>query len=211
MKARIIAAIIVTAVVCFLVCRKCHNGNSDEVVNYWKNKADDVVASLRMKEVELSMVERKYLDSIALIYKTKPKFIKQVVTVVQKGEVELKPDSFVVVVHDTVKAGCPPVAKSMRQTFSNPYYKASATVGEGAKLILRTFDTLTLVHGWVSTGLFRSKLQVDVSNTNPYSMITGIRSVSVPERKRPYGLGFQVGYNGKVYVGVGLSYNLIRL
>jgi hypothetical protein len=147
-------------------------------------------------------MEIMYLDSIAKIYDTKPKVIKQVVTITAKGEVELKPDS--VVVHDTVKAACPQV-KSMRQTFSNPYYKADAILGDGARITLKTFDTLTLV-----TKRIKGGMQVDVRTANPYSMITGVKSINVPEKKRPYGIGVQVGYNGKPYVGVGLSYNLIR-
>jgi hypothetical protein len=199
------------------------NGTPVDSVYYWQNYANELTASLRGSRQDFATMEKHYLDSIAKVYATKTKYIKQVVVIESKGETVLAPvDSTLRKEFEPItKPDCPPQINSLSQKFTNPYYMADVRIGAGSYLKLQSFDTLTILTKRVKSGGFfsrRSHLQIDASTANPFIVLAGIKSYIVREPKpAKIGVGLQVGYgfsNGiipKVYAGIGISYNLFYI
>lgn len=110
-----------------------------------------------------------------------------------------------------------PVA--MTQKFQSPYYSAYVQVGDSAFMDLTTYDSMTVVWKRVREGKpfhRKSLLQFDISFANPDDSISGLKVYRVPEAKpKRFAIGPQVGITYidrkfRPYVGVGVSYNIIR-
>jgi len=214
--------LIIVIIAVILSIRYCGNGSggggtSPDSLIYWKNKAKDLTASLKGSELDFATVERELLDSIAKVYKSKTKYIKEVVVVTTEGETILQPADTIYRDYAPVANSCPPQIKTMSQQFKNPYYKADVRIGQGSKMALQSFDTLTLVWKRVKSGGILSRrnyLQADVSLANPHSKVTGIGAYRQEERnQKKVGIGVQTGMDikGRAYIGIGISYNLIKL
>jgi hypothetical protein len=194
-----------------------NNGTATDSLSYWKNKAGQLTASLSGSQADFAMMESYYLDSIAKVYRTKTRYIKSIVVVETRGETILLPSDSIYREYAPSVNNCPPQVKTMSQKFTNSYYKADVRIGEGSKMTLQSFDTLTLVWKRVRTGSVfsrRNSLQLDAANANPYVVVTGLKSFVVEEKKqKKFGIGLQAGYDirGRSYIGVGVSYNLIKL
>ena len=217
----------IIAVLIILLIKECRGhevkpiGHIPDSVFYWKNKANQTVISLKGAQEDFAIKEKIYLDSIAKIYKTKPKYIKEIVTLTEQAEGSVEPSGSVekdyqpVIIPD-----CPPIVKNMRQRFTNNYYDISTQIGDSSYLHLLAYDTLTVLWKKVKEGnIFNRKFytQVDAATANPYNKISGLKAFRVADKKpKKFGVGIQAGYgysNGlqpKVYVGIGITYIIIR-
>lgn len=216
---------------CFFLVKQCHTPKPDIIaavdsVQYWKNKFGQENASIKQREQDYYKATKGYIDSIAKLHNTNAGLIKEILSWQMKGSVVITEPGKPVIKYkrDTVQGECP-VIDYAEQHFTDPYYNALVTIplnnDFASILTLQTFDTLRAVTKIVKEGgLFnrRQYLQVDVVNTNPYSKITGLQVYRqpLPKQKR-FGIGLQAGYGfgndlkPTIFIGAGISYNLIRL
>lgn len=222
---KILFLVIVLTLV-FLFLKNCRGGNSEgtgkapDSVFYWKNKADDAVASMRAVLRDWSISEQSLLDSIAKIYNTKPRRIIEYITITQEADTEVQPDGPVEKDYYPPVKDCPPQVKNMSQRFRNAYYDASVRIGADSYMRLTALDTITVVWKNVREGsIFNRKhfLQLDVSNANPHVKTTGLQAYRIPEKKpKKWSIGLQAGYGVSTdlkpepYIGIGLSRSIIR-
>ena len=186
----LILAICFAIVLVIILLYKCDSENNsvvattDDSTQYWKNEAGRATASLKMVQDNFGNEEKKWKDSIAKVYKTKTKFIKEVVTVTQKGEVQII-NTTTPVIKYVDSNNCPTV---LYQGFENPYYIVEAQIdvnGDSSFVRVETSDTLTVL--WKEAkegGLFNKKtfIQLDVSNANPYNKVLGLQAYRVPQK-----------------------------
>ena len=224
-KSYLVVGFIVLIILLAIFFRKCESPTivtkPVDSVFYWKDKYGNSVASLKGLQEQFGYKEKKLLDSIAKIHNVKPDRVKEYVTVYQQGQAVITTIEKPVITY--VDSGKGKEIKSVFQMFESPYYLAEATIdltGDSSRLALQTIDTLSIVWKEVREGnLFKRKrfLQLDVTNKNPYNYIVGVEAYRVPMPKpKKFGVGVQVGYgfsNGlepRAYVGVGVSYSIIR-
>jgi hypothetical protein len=223
-----LTAIVWIGVLLFALLTKCNQCGKNVAITkgsdstlYWKNKAGDAVVSQRQTEEEFSRINKKLLDSIAKVYKVKTKNVKEVVLIYQesKSDVPVAPGSQSADYFPPVD-NCPPLVKNMRDSFANQWYKAAVQIGDSSYLHLSVKDSLAIVWKTVKTGgLFKRKefLQVDISNTNPDVRLSGVQTYrTAPKAQKRFAIGVQAGYgfsnslSPAAYVGIGVSYSLIR-
>jgi hypothetical protein len=188
------------------------------------NKGGDSMTSLKGFAEQFAYREKFVADSVARVYGARIKDLQEYVIANTQTNSNVTPV-------DTSREyeylpippnrDCPPQIKSIREKFTSPYYDADVRVGAGSYMYLTAFDTITVVWKKVKEGsLFNRKhyLQLDVSTANPDTRVYGLKAYKVPERRtKSFGVGLQVGYgfssglSPKPYVGIGISYNLIRL
>lgn len=189
-------------------------------VQMYRLENGKLAAAIKQREQDYYRAEEGYLDSIAALHRTKVKFIREVVTVIQQGETVIKTIEKPVIKYDTVQGM--PLIDEVSQHYISPYYDATAIIrlnGDSSELHLKTFDTLSYVAKTVKEGgLFnrREYLQVVATNSNPYNQITGLNVFRQPlPRPKKFGIGFQVGYGlgagfkPGVVISAGVNYNFI--
>jgi hypothetical protein len=187
----ILAGLLLIALLILLLKDGCNKHpeiavSKGDSLQYWKNKAGEV-ASIKKTEqdfLEVSIENKNLLDSIAKLYNSKTKYIKEYVKVTEKGEVKIV-NTEVPIVKYVDSNNCPRV---LFQGFENPYYIVEAQIdvkGDSSYVKLETIDTLSVVWKTVKEGgLFnrRTFLQVDMQNANPYNHITGATVYRVPQK-----------------------------
>src|SRR5690606_24173390 len=76
-------------------------------------------------------------------------------------------------------------------------------------------NTLSFVIGEKKMGLFKSVLQIEAVNSNPYIKTTGLDSYIYTQKQKRFGLSIYAGYGlnanftATPQVGIGLSYQLL--
>lgn len=195
-------------------------GTIDTIRNV--NKAGDSVVSLKGTEKTFSLISKRIADSIADVYDTKVKNLKEVIIAQTRtiaylqstGPVEIDfmpPDT-------SQNKDCPPAIKNMRQTFTNPHYTARVQIGDSSYLHLEGRDTITGVWKQVKEGKLFNRhkyLQLDLSFADTSRHVTGLLAYRVPDKKpKTLGIGLSAGitWDGKFrpYAGVGLNWSFIR-
>lgn len=221
----IILALLLAAVIYLSKCTNSKDvlpvAKTDSLVR-WEVKDSLYVASLlTQKDQEYSNLDKHLRDSIAGIYRVTTQQITELLQANLKAESEVPAiDTTVIETAPSLVKNCPPVIKSMTQRFKNKWYDATATTGERARLLLKVYDTLTVIRHEVKTGnIFNRKTyqQLDISLSNPVNIISGVKSFMVaPPKPKKFGIGVQVGYGWQgslkpsIYFGVGVSYSIIR-
>jgi len=216
------------AIVLFVIISKVTNCNgtgsssinAPDSVFYYKNEANKATAYLKEALASWEASDQHWKDSIAKVYNSKTKFLKEILVIDQKGDADIEPtgpverDFYPVYMTD-----CPPEVKNIRQRFSNEWYDATVQIGDSSYLHLKAQDRITVVWKQVNEGsIFHRKkyLQLDVSNENPDVTVTGLKTFRVNEKKpKQWSVGLQVGYgiSGRkpsIYVGIGISKSIIR-
>lgn len=221
----IITGLLIALFFCFRGCHKKVNDGlptgANDSLQKWVNSMGDTVAALKTTREQLARKNQGF-DSLAALYRTKPKFIKEVTTITVEGKETIVPSGPPVVIHDTVE-GVPDVV-SMSQAFENNYHVAEVTIhrnGDSSKLLLSSVDTIDIIGKEVKEGnIFNRKTfyQIDVKNRNPFTTITGVQAYRTPPpRPKRFGIGVQGGYGfssgftPQPYIGLGVSFNFIRL
>lgn len=223
------------AVIVFLVLRGCNEPKPDVIVNtgtdsaYYINKMGQEVAALKQREEDFYRVtSENFLDSIAKLHNTKASLIREVAILRQKGTVTITVPGKPVITTDTIQvAGNCIIPTAVAQDFVNPYYSANVFISmngqDSSRLLLETYDTLTIVTKTVKEGgLFNRKtyLQVDAKNSNPYNHIANMQVYRKPlPKQKKIGIGPFVGYGvsgnallkPNIVVGISVQYNIIRL
>ena len=88
---------------------------------------------------------------------------------------------------------------------------------DSTRLNLKVENKYNVVIGEERVSLFKRKPFATVTNYNPYSKITDLRTYQVKTIDRKWGVGANVSYGvssdlePRLYIGVGLNYNLIKL
>lgn len=162
-------------------------GTADSVF-YWKNKHNQLVASIRGRETDFAAYSQRLLDSIAKIYSTKSKYIQEVVTATIEGHANI-PAVPGTLRRDTIWWGTPVYLDSgssrtwniinTSQKFHSRWYDADVKVGENPYLHLSTYDTMTALWKIVKEGsIFNRKkyLQYDISFADTSRRVAGIRT-----------------------------------
>lgn len=210
--------LILSVILYFCCCHKKvipHSGGTADSTRYYKNKLGETVAYIKKKDEDYAKAIWD-LDSMAILFNTKPKYIKEVVQVVSKTT-------------DTIYSSTDPITiyqgdsvRMLSQMFESNYHIAEVTIdrkGDSSRLLLSSVDTIDVITKQVIEGPLwnrRKWVELDVKNRNPNTVITQVNAYRqlLPKPKK-FGIGFQVGYGfsgiaPKPYVGVGISYNLIR-
>lgn len=221
-------AIVAIAILIAVLQKSCDGGDGPETGNnpdslvYWKNRAGDLTTSLLASRYDFEVMEERYLDSIAKVYGTKTKYIKETVEIASKLDTELKPigqpeNEFGVIKPDT----CLPCPVAMRQIFRSKYYEADVRLGRNAFMRLKGTDSLIAVWKQVKQD-GKTFVQLDITNANPDVKITGVKAFRYEQPKvkqKKWSVGIQSGFgmtlDGSVvevrpYFGLGLNYSLIR-
>jgi hypothetical protein len=104
---------------------------------------------------------------------------------------------------------------------SDKWHRIRGNISNGVlKYDIATFDSLSFVFHRKRTGFLgmgRKQIIIEGASDNPYTKIEGIKGIKVGnERRRPFGIGVSFGYGMtdqglSPYVGIGLTYQLIRL
>lgn len=194
-------------------------------ISYWQNKYKETIASQKATEQDFAKAREGMLDSLADHYNTKVKYIREALIIAQKGQEQLTPHDTVIIEYEKPQGDCPPQIRTLSQAFESPYYFSEVTINaqfpDSSTNDIQSVDTLNVLWKEVKEGnIFnrRHYLQLDIKNANPNNLIEGIEAYrkALPKPKR-FGIGVQGGYGfssgfvPKPYVGVGVSYNLIRL
>lgn len=229
----ILLAVVVTLLIfymkgCFTPRSTDREGQLQDSVFFWRDSAGRAVTSIRAKESDFNYIEKQYKDSIAGLLKTESKYLKEIISLKEKGQVVI-----------TVPGDAPPAVikyvdtgrtqiESVSQVFSNPWYQAIVDINLHdnlkSQLQLQTFDSLLISWKTVKTGnLFtrKSYLQLDVKNSNPYNTITQAQAYRVPPPDpKKWGIGIFVGWGygfnasgpqwGYPIIGLGLERTFIR-
>ena len=225
---RVLIAFVIVWGICIIVLWNC-NGMEKTVVKpvtiieRWKNNAGDSVASLKGFQEQFAYREKRIADSLAKVYNTKTKHLQEYIIALQQTIANVPATGNISIEYDPDRSldHCPPAIKNMKQRFANPYFDITAQIGDSSYLQLQAFDTITVLWKKVNQGSIFSRkhyLQLDVSNANPYTRTAGLMSYRIEEKKaKKLGIGLQIGYGlqqglkPKPYLGIGLSYNLIRI
>lgn len=220
-------AIIAAAIIINLLMKSCGGregagtGQNPDSLIYWKNKAGELTTSLWGAATDFAIMEEVYKDSIAKVYATKTKYIKEIVEIKTKLDTELKP-----VGKPETEVGpgvddCPPCPVAMSQKFKNKFYEADVRIGKGGYMRLTGTDSLIAVWKQVKQDK-KTYLQLDITNANPDVKITGVKAFRYEQPKvkqKKWSLGIQGGYgmtldNSVVklapYLGLGINYSIIR-
>lgn len=223
---RVIIGTLAILVLLLLIQKKCVRKEPPEralhvvdSVLYWKNEANRATASLKKMESEYGIKNQLSLDSVARVYRTKEKHLKEVLSAHLISSVIIPVDSNKTSLSLRIDTSGGYFIREVVQTYINPWYEGSAVIGgSNPHLQINTYDTLTVVWKRVREGSIfnrRHLLQVDVSNSNPYAQITGLKAYRIPEKRHRFAIGVQAGYGFSVgsipkpYVGFGLQYNLL--
>ena len=76
-----------------------------------------------------------------------------------------------------------------------------------------SYNEQNIVFGDKKEGWFKTEQSVSITNSNPNVKTTGIQSSVITDKKKRFGLGPTIGYNfltGEIYIGAGISYDIIR-
>lgn len=228
----IIVSLLAIGFVIFFILRECRGTDTvvaplTDSVKYYKNKLGDQVAYQKGQEQQFAYAEKKYLDSIAKLHRTKAAAILEAVSIRMRGRAVVQGSGKPTIVYDTIQmpvnGECPPQIKSLDDIFLSHYYTVQAHIeanGEGSFVEVQTYDTLSfLVKEVREGGLFNRKtfIQVEASNANPHNIIENMKVYRVATKKQKrFGLGVQAGYGfsegvqPRAYIGVGLHYSLIN-
>lgn len=214
----IIAGLLVVAVLCVKVNYPPDVIPQPEVIE-WVNGGGDIVASIKADPEYFAKHDKHLLDSMAKVYETKIRKIKEAIIVTTEGDGFVPKDGPSESDYFPQEDNCPPVPKNMRQEFSSPYYHAFVQVGDSSFMRLQSFDTVTVLWKRVKEGNIFNRhtlLQLDVSTANPDTKVSGIKAYRIYEKPKRWGVGFQLGYGFQKdmkpapFIGVGLSYNVIK-
>lgn len=80
------------------------------------------------------------------------------------------------------------------------------------KVNLNIHNGYTVSHNYKKKGLFKKKLYVDVTPTNPYTSLDDVKTIEIKPKKSKIILGPMVGISltGQPLIGIGVTYPLIR-
>lgn len=231
----ILIAIAAALVILLLfVFKQCRAPKPDVIAiqdstQYYKNKLGEEVAAIKQREEDFYRVtSENFLDSIAELHNTKASLLREVAILRQRGSVTITVPGKPVITTDTIEVeGECIVPTAVAQDFSNPYYSASVFISmdgkDSSRLMLETYDTLTIVTKTVKEGgLFnrREYIQVDAKNSNPYNHIANLQVYRKPlPKQKKIGIGPFVGYGvsgnallkPNIVLGISVQYNFIRL
>jgi hypothetical protein len=213
----------------FVLLKNCNDpapeiGYVKDSTQYWRNREGKLIASLKQREIDFAVAQKGWIDSIAKLHNTTAKRIKEIISATVKGQATIKGEGKPTIIYRKDTTGVYPEIRSMSQIFLSPYLFANVrlhAMQDSSTLDITTYDTVTTVVKEVREGnVFNRKwyTQVDMKNANPNNVITGISGFRLPEaRPKKFGIGIQAGYGfsnslqPNVYIGIGVSYNLIRL
>lgn len=221
------------AIIIFLMVWMFTSGNCNQQkvvapidsTTFWKNKFNQAVASQKGFTVQFQLKEKRMADSLAAIYNTKAKWLQEWILAFTETKADIPPvDKEPEIEWDPPilinNMECPPQVKRMRQSFKNKWYDINVQIGDSNYLHLVKRDSITVLWKIVKEGkLFnrRTLLQLDVSLADTNTKVNQIKAYRAgPIRPKRMGVGIQAGYQLqglkiRPYVGIGVSYNFIRL
>lgn len=234
----VIAAIVVAAIL-FFSMKSC-NGYKQQLdelrtmnkayrdsTHYWKNKADEEVASRKVVEGSLANMKtfftKQEMQELEKRFNTKFENLKSLVKISSQGQTTLPPSTKPEVVFVDSSGPCP-VVTAMEQAFENQWYKLKVRVGDGAYARLLAYDTTTIVTKRAYTRRFLSKqwfTQVDAISANDsiHNKVEGAFVIKDSYRTKYVAIFGQAGYRywqggtnqNIVAAGAGVSYDIGRL
>jgi len=180
--------------------------NTEQVeTSEWLNGAGDIVSSLKADPEYFATDRAHLIDSLAKVYKTKPKRVIEYVTIHTEGESDIPQNGTTAADYfpvDSSKQDCPPQIKSLVAGFKNDYYTVEAKIavagsGDTSSMHVTSRDSLTMLWKWVKEGsIFHrtKKLQLDISNANPDNKVYIDHAYRISEKPKKWAIGVQAGY-----------------
>lgn len=200
----VIAGLIIALFFSLKGCRKQPTDGlppgSNDSLQKWVNSMGDTVSALKSTREKLS---RKNLDfdSLAKLYRTKPKFIKEVTTITIEGKERIVPSGPPVVIYDTIDGGG---IHWFNQAFENNYHVAMIKINhrdrDSSFMELSSVDTIDIVGKVVNEGNIFNRstyYQIDAKNRNPYTTITSVNAFRAPLPTQHFELNAKGGYSTK--------------
>lgn len=169
------------------------------------NKLNEVVAKVEQNRVTQAQMDAIIKQNDSLKARTED-FHK--VTTLIKVETVMKIDTLEVVFHDTIPCSFIPIPF----VIDSPWYFINGVVGN-KRLAFSTIqfpNEQNIVIGVKKKWLLgRKEYVIDISNSNPYVEVTGMKNYVVEEEKKWYekplvwgGIGFAAGVTSVVYLSV---------
>ena len=186
----------------------------NDSVTYYTNALGQEVATKRAL-----IGEKKVLNTVLLAKKEENKRLTEAL----KGFKKVKTANLISTETKIEKVFIPykdTVACVFDQDFSlqNKYFSIAGNSDQyGIKInSLLIPNKQTIVVGKKRTGFFRSEYKIEVTNSNPHIRVTELESYNFKESKKRIAIGVMAGYGisdefrFKPFIGVGVSYSLIR-
>lgn len=171
-------------------------GSADSLF-YWKNKYNELVASQKGTEAEFSVQDpriKRIIDSVARVYGTKPKNVKELVITTTEGASDVPVSGPVIVGTDSGEAEyvTGDACTWMEGSFISPYYNARVRLGDSSYMRLQTRDTITYLWKTVKQGnIFNRKtyLQLDINHANPDIIVTNTTAYRELPKPKQFSIG----------------------
>tara|TARA_R100000655_G_C2935058_1_gene184706 strand:- start:47 stop:760 length:714 start_codon:yes stop_codon:yes gene_type:complete len=216
---------LVLILVCIFWFRSCSINSSiqkdlsnyDKVINdtisYYETKNGDIVATKNALEGSK--------EALQLLLSAKNDSLKQFSNLVKKFRmVNSATNVKTITVIDSIKVPYTIDGVVFNKPFNlkEPHYTINGNSTNTGLFIndLTIPNTQSVVVGKRKTGFFKTEYKVEVQNSNPFIKTTDADAFTLKETKKRLGVGIYVGYGLNntgltPQLGVGLSYNVIRL
>ena len=216
---------LVVLVLLFLIFRNCEEkkqlekevANFSEVVNspirYTINKQGQKVASKKSLEGSKASLEL-LLDHL----RDSTEQLKEMVSYYKQVAAAAQIESRTEITSVEIPYEIPDTDFDIPFHKQNPFYSIKGR-STNFGLFLDTLaipNRQTIVIGDRKEGFFKREFRMDVINSNPYIQTTDMNSFVLKQKKRRLGIGVFAGYGASKeglspVVGIGISYNLLRL
>lgn len=231
-KTKIIIIAVVAAlllIVAFLIKGRLQKAEEDKELLHslnaklqtWKNKDSLNMAKIQVIETQKTKnflaleTKDQEIKDLQKLVKDYEKQIKNGSATIIKTETAYVKESIIKV--DTICGKC-----SFTYVDTNPWVSATISVTPtntdslNLSLDYKIKNEYHVVIGEEKQSLFKKKPFVEITNLNPYTETTSLRTYQVANKEKKFGLGIQAGYgiNHKLspgfYIGIGVHYSLIR-
>lgn len=206
--------IIIVLLVVILIQSTC-NGNKVNTKTFVNNLYDTI--QVDDNKFKTSVFESN--KQLLLAIKTQDSTIKRLQSVVKEHRKVLK-ETNTVTVFDT-KVEFDTIVKTVVKDsiievkYVDDWIDLSTEISDSAKIDLVVTNKYDVVIG-DEGGLFKSKPFVQITNLNPYSKVTDMKTYRVKVKQKRFGIGIQLGFGVgsdmkfSPYLGIGVNYNIIK-
>lgn len=215
-----IGIIVILGIVLFFSLSEIKDkNNQNEILNdnliALESKVKETTNKLKEKSFKNKALYSTNTDLIANI-KTKDKDLKRLQKLVKKYKKDLEDKGgSVTVFTDTNIINKTVIVDTNSFIYKDNWINLSGTINDSLTFNLSTVNKYSIVIGREKTGWFKSKPYVEVTNQNPYSRVTSLKTYKVEQNEKKFNFGISAGYgiifNNGIKTGpgvnVGINYN----
>lgn len=157
---------------------------------------------------KITTLESENTDLI-LAVNSKDSSIIRLQTLVEKYKKDIDNGGSITVIHDTVEVIKTVAIDSNTFNFKDHWVDLSGVISDSLSFNLKVNNDYSVILGYEKDGWFKRKPYTLVTNRNPYSQVSQVRSYKVTIPKPKWSVGVTGGYglirsNERVYSGFGL-------